>query len=78
MTQKCNSDWKAITDLASGDDLDARSQARLQQSFTLVFSADYQMTKLIPFWGATAQPAIAYYLRNVSHDCATTHILHPT
>ena len=71
ITQKCNSDWKAIADLASKDDLDARSQARLQamqESFTLVLSADYQMTKLIPFWGATAQPAITYYLRKVSHD----------
>ena len=26
------------------------------------------MTKLIPFWGETAQPAITYYLRKVSHD----------
>ena len=34
----------------------------------LVLSADYQMTKLIPFWGETAQPTIAYYLRKVSHD----------
>ena len=34
----------------------------------LVISADYQMTKLIPFWRDTAQPAIMYYLRKVSHD----------
>ena len=26
------------------------------------------MTKLIPFWGETARPAITYYLRKVSHD----------
>ena len=30
ITQKCNQDWKAILDLASKDDLDAASQARLQ------------------------------------------------
>ena len=61
ITQKCKADWKAITDLASRDSLSAISQARLQalqESFTLVLSSDYQMTKLIPFWGDTAQPAI--------------------
>jgi len=71
ITRKCKQDWKAILDLASKDDLDAASQARLQalqESFTLVLSADYQMTKLIPFWGETAQPAITYYLRKVSDD----------
>ena len=34
----------------------------------MVLSSDYQMTKLIPFWGETAQPAITYYLRKVSHN----------
>ena len=40
----------------------------MQKSFTLVLSCDYQMTKLIPFWGETAQQAITYYLRKVSQD----------
>ena len=69
-TQKCKCDWKAIVDLASKEDLNAASQARLQalqESFTLVLSADYQMTKLVPFWGATAQHAMTYYMRKVSH-----------
>ena len=55
-------------DLASKDDLDAASQERLQalqESLMLVLSADYKMTKFIPFWGETAIP---YYLRKVSHD----------
>ena len=34
----------------------------------LALSTDYQMTKLIPFWGDTTQPAITYYLRRISHD----------
>jgi len=65
VTQKCKSDWKAIIELASKDTLNAASQARLQalqESFTLVLSADYQMTKLIPFWGQTSQPAMTYYM----------------
>ncbi len=70
-TEKYKCDWKAIVELASKDDLNAASQARLQalqESFTLVLSAHYQMTKLIPFWGATAQPAMTYHMRKVCHD----------
>ena len=69
--QQCKREWSAIVELASHDDLDHTAQTRLQalkDSFNLVLSADYQMTKLIPFWGETAQPAITYYLRKVSHD----------
>ena len=36
--------------------------------FTLVISADYQQSKLIPHWGETAQPGLSYYLQKVSHD----------
>ena len=64
ITQKCKTDWKAIIDLASQDSLNSTSQARLQalqSSFTLVLSCDYQMTKLIPFRGSTAQLAIITY-----------------
>lgn len=49
-TRKYNKDWKAILDLASKDDFDAASQARLQ---ALQESA-------YPFWGELAQPAITY------------------
>ncbi len=41
-------------ELVSKNDLDDIAQARLQalqESFVLVLSADYQMTKLIPFLG---------------------------
>ena len=69
--QQCKREWSAIVELAAHDDLDHTAQTRLQalkDSFNLVLSADYQMTKLIPFWGETAQPAITYYLRKVSYD----------
>ena len=39
-----------------------------QHSFTLVLSADYQQSKLIPHWGRTEQPGSTYYLQKVSHD----------
>ena len=40
----------------------------LQHCFTLVISADYQQSKLIPNWGATEQPGSTYYLQKLSHD----------
>ena len=40
----------------------------LQHSLTLMLSADYQQSKLIPSWGKTEQPGSTYYLQKVSHD----------
>ena len=70
-TEQCARDWKAIVDLSAKDSLNEDEIAQLERrkaSFVLVLSADYQMTKLIPQWGVTAQPGISYYLRKVSHD----------
>ena len=69
--EQCEKNWKAILELISKDTLDVAEEKELerrQASFMLVLSADYQMTKLIPHWGNTAQPGISYYLRKVSHD----------
>ena len=41
---------------------------QLQNSFTLLLSADYQMSKLLPYWGHTLQPSSTYYLQKVSYD----------
>jgi len=40
----------------------------LKKTFTLVFSADFQMCKLIPYWGYSAQPGSTYYLQKLNHD----------
>ena len=64
--EQCEKNWKAILELISNDTLDVAEEKELekrQASFMLVLSADYQMTKLIPHWGNTAQPGISYYLR---------------
>jgi hypothetical protein len=69
--EKCKQDWKAIVTLSSQDELSdasSRELEHLKESFMLVVSADYQMTKLIPHWGSSDQPGISYYLRKVSHD----------
>ena len=34
----------------------------------LVLSADYQMSKLVPFWGFSPQPGSTSYLQKLTHD----------
>lgn len=72
MVTKCKRDWQAIVSLASRENSDKPGQRQLEalkESFVLVLSADYQMSKLlIPFWGSSAQPGMTYYQRKVSHD----------
>ena len=31
-------------------------------------SADYQMGKLVPYWGYSPQPGCTYYLQKLHHD----------
>ena len=40
----------------------------LKKRFTLVLSADFQMCKLVPYWGYSAQPGSTYYLQKLNHD----------
>ena len=42
--------------------------ASKKHTFTLIISVDYQQSKLIPYWGSSAQPGSTYYLQKVSHD----------
>lgn len=34
----------------------------------MVLSIDFQMQKLVPYWGLTPQPRITYYLQMLNHD----------
>ena len=52
-------------------DMEKLSQSELdtaRHSFTLVLSADYQMQKLVPYWGFSPQPGSTYYQQKLSHD----------
>ena len=40
----------------------------IKHSFILVLCVDYQMSKLVPYWGQSAQPGSTYYLQKLSHD----------
>jgi len=71
MIGRCKSVWKEITELeqkASLSQTDADKLNALKHQFTVVISADYQQTKLVPHWGRTAQPGQTYYFNKVSHN----------
>ena len=68
---KCCEQWKEITTLDSKSDRSSAEDERLEQlkhCFTLVISADYQMQKLVPYWGLSPQPGSTYYLQKLSYD----------
>lgn len=72
VTKKCSEEWKEISELEaklphlSSDE--EEKLAVLKHKFNLVLSADYQMGKLIPNWGQSAQPGSTYYLQKLHHD----------
>ena len=70
MTQKCTEQWKQIIALDSVERSpeNAERLEELQNTFTLVLSAYYQMSQLLPYWGHSAQPSSTYYLQKVLYD----------
>jgi len=71
VTDKCKNEWKKITELESKVNRTSEEEQTvdgLKYSFTLVLSADYQMNKLLPYWGESPQPGSTYYLQKVSYD----------
>ena len=42
--------------------------AKLKEEYVCTIDADYQMGKLIPHWGYTAQPSSSYYKQKLSYD----------
>ena len=71
MTKRCKAEWAEFTELEAKSTLNDDEKERLailKNGFNLVLSADYQMAKLVPYWGQTAQPGSTYYLQKQSHD----------
>lgn len=54
LKQKCSRQWKEIIELESTPCSPERNKKlqQLQNTFTLLLSADYHMSKLLPFLGA--------------------------
>jgi len=71
VTDRCNKDWAAICELeskANKNQQENENLEKLRHNFTVVLSADYQMQKLVPYWGQSPQPGSTYYLQKLSHD----------
>ena len=71
----CNQNWKEITDLEAKDsktDEEEEKLVQLKQCYTAVISADYQMSKLVPYWGLSPQPGSTYYLPMTFWELLTT------
>ena len=70
MTEKCKQQWEEIKELEAKSrtaEEDDKLQT-LKHTFTLILSADYQMNKLLPYWGRSPQPGQTYYLQKVTYD----------
>ena len=63
--------WKEILDFEAKDERTDEEDEKLHQikhSFTAVVSADYQMSKLVPFWGLSPQPGSTHHLQKLSNN----------
>lgn len=71
VSTRCTTEWNEIAALESKTDLTEEETGKLhslKNKFNLVVSADYQMGKLIPYWGYSPQPGSTYYLQKLNHD----------
>lgn len=71
MVERCAKIWNEIKELEEREDLSQRELDHLttrKHTFTLTFSCDYQMSKLVPYWGLSPQPGSTYYFQKLSHD----------
>lgn len=71
MVERCSKQWKTIQNLEEKTVLSVKEESELtnlKTTFTMTIDADYQMSKLIPYWGYSPQPASTYYMQKLSHD----------
>ena len=59
--------WAEITSLEQKQALTDEEEARLAQ-FIMVLCADFQMCKLVLYWGYSPQLGSTYYLQKLNHD----------
>lgn len=71
LMKRCKDQMEKINTLqekTSRNDEEDEELMQLKGRFTLVLSADFQMSKLLPSWGLSPQPGSTYYLQKLSHD----------
>jgi len=70
-TKTCTIQWTRIAELEAKSNLnedEIDELAGLKSKFDLVLSVDYQMSKMLPYWGNIAQSSSTYYPQKVSYD----------
>ena len=68
--KRCKEEWTEIESLEAKHvrtEQEEHTLQRLKHNFTAVLSADYQMQKLVPYWGRSPQPGATYYLQKLCH-----------
>ena len=71
VTAQCKNEWDEIVELekkSTLSDEEKKQLDHLKNTFNLVLCADYQMCKLVPYWGMSPQPGSTYYLQKLNHD----------
>ena len=61
VSARCASEWNEITELEKKSSLSDEEEERLgslKNKFNLVICANYQICKLVPYWGMSAQPLV--------------------
>jgi len=78
MKQKCCEQWKEVTTSDSkSDKFRWRWSAGAIEALLHSISADYQMQKLVPYWGSSPQPGSTYYFQTlmISSELLTTGMI---
>lgn len=71
VAKKCSTEWREIKQLEEKLPRTSEEDEKLavmKHKFNVVLAADYQMSKLGPYWGLSPQPGSTYYLQKLSHD----------
>ena len=53
---RCAKEWKEIEAKQNKTEQEIDTLTQLKHNFTAVLSADYQMHKLVSYWGSSSQP----------------------
>ena len=69
--EKCTQQWARICELevkSNKTEAEEDELSTLKHCCMLLSSADYQMQKLLPYWGRSPQPGSTYYLQKLSYN----------
>ena len=67
--KRCKDTWSKMVELENKSGAEDNNELqRLKASFILVICAEYQQSKLIPYWGNSPQPGVMYYSQKMSYN----------